>query len=105
MYVALRNPMYRLIALGVTLAIFLLMYFTVIKPSSDTANQAVRTGEQQVQQAINQANQQTKGAVPKSGSNVAGVAVPKSVSTLTSCLASAGTDVAKVQACDAKFKP
>jgi hypothetical protein len=47
-----------MVGMAVSLAIFALLYLTVIKPSSDTANQAVKAGLQQTQQAINQAQKQ-----------------------------------------------
>jgi hypothetical protein len=91
MYVVVRNPMYRLIALGVSVAIVVILYFAVIKPSNDTANNALKTGEQQVQQAVSNANKASGGAVPTS------------VTNLTSCIAAAGTDTAKIQACSSKY--
>lgn len=93
MVIISRNPAHRLIALGVSLAIVLIVYFAVIKPNNDTANNAVKQGEQQLQQAVNNANKQSGGAVPTS------------VTNLTSCIAAAGTDTGKIQACQAKFKP
>jgi 16S rRNA U1498 N3-methylase RsmE len=93
MVVVVRNPLYRLIALGVSVAIVLILYFAVIKPNNDNANNAVRQGEQQLQQAVQNANKQSGGAVPAN------------VTNLTSCIAAAGTDTGKIQACQAKFKP
>jgi 16S rRNA U1498 N3-methylase RsmE len=92
MFIVVRNPMYRLIALGVSVAIFAILYFAVIKPNNDTANNAVRQGEQQLQQAVQNANKQSGGAVPRN------------VTNLTSCLAAAGTDTGKIQACTVKFQ-
>jgi hypothetical protein len=40
--------------MAASLAIFAVPAFTVIKPSSDTANQAVTSGLQQSQQVLNQ---------------------------------------------------
>jgi flagellar biosynthesis/type III secretory pathway M-ring protein FliF/YscJ len=91
MLIVVRNPMYRIVALGVSLAIAAIIYFAVIKPNNDTANQALRQSEQQVQQAVNQADKQSGGAVPKG------------VKDLASCMAAAGTDTGKIQACTAKF--
>jgi hypothetical protein len=84
-----RNPKYFLISLAVSIGIFLIVYFTVIRPDNNTANNAIRQGEQQVQQAVNQA--------AKNG------AVPASITNLASCMAAAGTDTGKIQACAAKF--
>lgn len=67
--------------------------FAIIKPNQDTANTAVQQGEKQMQQAVNQANKASGGAVPAG------------VSSLTACIATAGTDTGKLQACQTKFKP
>ena len=91
MTIVVRNPMYRLIGVAISLIIVAVMYFAVIKPNQDTANSAVKQGEQQFQQAVNQANQ------------ASGNAVPKGVKDLASCMAAAGSDTGKIQACSAKF--
>ncbi len=97
--------------MAVSLAIFGVVFFTVIKPSSDTANQALKSGLQQSQQAINQAQKQL-GSASSEASSSAGQAgaVATSAKTqldkaskLTACMSQAGTDVAKVQICQAKF--
>ena len=110
-----------LIGLAVSLAIFGVVYFTVIKPSSDTANQAVKTTLQQSQQALNQAQKQVgqatsqagagAGAGSTSGSGGASSAgtsgqvqqTVNKVQKLTACIAAAGTDVTKIQACRSQF--
>jgi hypothetical protein len=51
-----------LAGLASSLIIFLILFFTVIQPSSNTANQAIKTGLQQSQQALNQAQQQVSSA-------------------------------------------
>jgi 16S rRNA U1498 N3-methylase RsmE len=93
MLIVVRNPVYRLIALGVSVAIVLILYFAVIKPNNDSANNAVRQGEQQLQQAVKNAKKQSGGAVPAS------------VTNLASCIAAAGTDTGKIAACQSKYKP
>jgi branched-subunit amino acid permease len=93
MYVVVSSLRYRLIAAVVSLVVFGVIYFTVIRPDNNAANHAVVQGEKQLQQAVKNANGQSGGAVP------AGVV------NLTSCLTAAGTDTSKIQACDAKFKP
>jgi flagellar biosynthesis/type III secretory pathway M-ring protein FliF/YscJ len=75
---------------AVSLIIFLIVYFTVIKPDNNTANQLLKSGEQQVQQAINNAN-------------ASGAKVPAGVSNLANCIAAAGTDTGKIAVCQAKF--
>jgi hypothetical protein len=89
MYVVTRNPKYYLISLAVSIGIFLVLYFTVIKPDNNAANNAIRQGEQQVQQAVNQA--------AKSGG------VPTAVTNYASCVTAAGTDTGKLQACATKY--
>jgi hypothetical protein len=91
MTIVVRNPLYRLVALGISVAIVLILYFAVIKPNNDTANSVAKQGEQQIQQAVNQANKATGGAVPAS------------VTNLANCIAAAGTDTGKLEACRAKF--
>ena len=97
------------IGLAVSLAIFGIVYFTVIKPSSDTANQAVKTTLQQSQQALNQAQKQVGQATSQAGAGQAGGTSGTAQQTLTkvqkltACVASAGTDVTKIQACRSQF--
>jgi type II secretory pathway component PulM len=104
MVVVTNNPKYWLAGLGVSLAIFLILLFAVILPSNNAANNAVKTGLQQSQQALNQAQSQISNAQKQSGgsSSQASQALSKT-QKLTSCLAAAGTDVTKVQACQAQF--
>ena len=96
-----------LISMAVSVAIFGVLYFTVIKPNSDTANQAVKSGLQQSQQVLKQGQQQLRNASSQAGaiSGQAGAAPSdaqaqlSNAEKLTACVAAAGTDVAKVQAC------
>ncbi len=102
-----------LVGLAASLAIFAVLFFTVIQPDNNTANQAVKTGLQQSQQALNQASKQlnsTGAAASSSAAGGAGSAVTKQAkqqlsraSKLTSCVASAGTDPSKLAACQSKF--
>ena len=104
--------------MAVSLAIFGVVFFTVIKPSSDSANQALKSGLQQSQQVINQAQKQlgTAAGQASSASGQAGSASGQAgsvatsaqtqlnrASKLTACISQAGTDVAKVQTCQVKF--
>jgi flagellar biosynthesis/type III secretory pathway M-ring protein FliF/YscJ len=75
---------------AVSLIIFLIVYFTVIKPDNNTANQLLKSGEQQVQQAVHNAN-------------ASGAKVPAGVSNLANCIVAAGTDTGKIEACQSKF--
>jgi hypothetical protein len=90
-----------LVGMAASLIIFAVVFFTVIKPSTDTANQAIKSGLQQTQQALNNAGQQLK-----SDGGSAGAAGSQALSTaqkLTACVTAAGTDPSKLQACQVKF--
>jgi F0F1-type ATP synthase membrane subunit b/b' len=94
--------------LALSAAIFLLLYFTVIKPSSDNANTAVKQGEKQAQQLLNNATKQSDAATKKLKS--AGVKVPAAAQAATTrakkladCLVTAGADTGKIQNCQAQF--
>lgn len=97
--------------LAASLLIFGVLFFTVIKPSENTANQAVRSGLQQSQQALNQAQKQLSSATGQSGSassqvsQAAGQAQQKvsQAAKLAGCLAQAGIDTSKIQACQASY--
>jgi flagellar biosynthesis/type III secretory pathway M-ring protein FliF/YscJ len=91
MFVVVRSPRYALASLAVSLIIFGVIYFAVIRPDNNTANNAIRATERQAQQVVSQANRASGGAVPKK------------VQNLTSCIAAAGTNVGAVQACQAKY--
>jgi hypothetical protein len=115
MVIVTANRRLWLIGMAVSLAIFGVLYFTVIKPSSDTANQAIKTGLQQSQQVLNQAQKQISSATTAAGTQAGAVntqanAINKqaqkqisSAEKLTACVAAAGTDIAKVQACQSQF--
>jgi flagellar biosynthesis/type III secretory pathway M-ring protein FliF/YscJ len=75
---------------AVSLIIFLIVYFTVIRPDNNAANQLLKSGEQQVQQAVHNAS-------------ASGAKVPAGVTNLANCIAAAGTDTGKIEACQSKF--
>jgi hypothetical protein len=114
--------------LAVSLVVFLVLYLTVIQPSTTTANQAVKAGLQQTQQAIKQAQQQINSASnPASAASghanhqvtAAGAKANKQLAAagakanqqlnvagkLAACVAAAGTDTSKLQACQVKYTP
>jgi hypothetical protein len=93
-----------IVATAASLAIFAVLFFTVIQPDNNTANQAVKAGLQQSQQAINQAQQQL-GSTSGPGGSVDKQAKQQlsKASKLTSCVASAGTDPSKLTACQSKY--
>ena len=93
-----------MVGMVASLAIFAVVFFTVIKPSENTANQALKTGLQQSQQAISQAQKQVSSAAGQSTvSTKKAQATLNNVSKLTSCVSAAGTDATAIQACQAKF--
>ena len=99
-----------LVGMAASLVIFAVTYFAVIAPSMSTANQALKSGLQQTQQAVKQAQQQlSSGNGSGSGSGQASPAAGQAQQTLgnaaklTTCLAAACTDPTKLQACQAKY--
>ena len=94
MFIIVRDTRARIALVLLPIILFLIVYFTVIRPDQNTANQALNQGLQQVQQSEKQANQQ----VQSSG------AVPASVKSLTACIAAAGTNATELEQCRAKFQ-
>jgi hypothetical protein len=90
MLIVYRNPLLRI---AIPLILFAIIYFTVIKPNNDTANRALSQGTQQLNQAVQQANKQSGGAVPAN------------VQKLTACIAAAGSDTGKIQLCNKQYNP
>jgi hypothetical protein len=96
-----------LAGMAASLIVFAVVFFAVIKPDQNTANQALKSGLQQTQQALNQAQQ--VGSVEKQagsiGTQATGTAQQQLSNTakLTSCISAAGTDAAKLQACQAQY--
>jgi hypothetical protein len=89
---------------AVSLVLFAVVFFAVVQPSMNTANQAIKSGLQQTQQAVNQAQKQFGSASQKAGA--AGGQAQKQFSKaakLTTCVASAGTDPSKLAACQTKY--
>ena len=74
--------------MAASLAIFLVVFFTTIQPSMNSANQAIKTGLAQSQQELNQAAQQ----VGSSGGTAGKQAQQQlsKASRLTACVAAAG---------------
>jgi|HubBroStandDraft_3_1064219.scaffolds.fasta_scaffold356922_1 hypothetical protein len=91
-----------------SLVIFCVVFFTVIKPSQNTANQALKTGLQQTQQVLNQAQKQTSAATSQAAPQVSSATgqaqqTLSKAAKLTTCLSQAGTDTTKLTACQANF--
>jgi hypothetical protein len=116
--------------LAVSLVVFLVLYLTVIQPSTNTANQAVKAGMQQTQQAIKQAQAQINSASASNPASAASGHANKQVAAagakanqqlaaagakanqqlneagkLAACVSAAGTDTGKLQACQVKYTP
>ena len=110
--------------LAASLLIFGVLFFTVIQPSQNTANQAIKSGLQQSQQALNQAQKQLSSAgsqatpaTPATPATSATSQVQQQISKATgqaqqqlskaaklaNCLSQAGIDASKIQACQANF--
>jgi hypothetical protein len=83
-----------------SLAIFLIVYFTVIRPDNSAANAALRTGEAQSQQVIKQASSAAQAA---GGSSAAVNKALSKAQKLASCVTAAGTDTTKLAACQAQY--
>jgi type II secretory pathway component PulM len=90
-----------LVGMAASLVIFAVVYFAVIKPSTDTANQALKSGLQQSQQILNQAQKQLGGLAGQAGS--AGSKALSAAQKLTACVTAAGTDTGKLAACQSQF--
>jgi hypothetical protein len=82
---------------ALSLIIFLIVYFTVIKPDNNAANAALQSGERQAQQVVNQA------AKASSGSGAAVNQALSKAQKLTACVTAAGTDTTKLAACQAQY--
>jgi preprotein translocase subunit YajC len=97
-----------LAGLAVSLIIFGVVYFTVIKPDNTAANQAVKSGMQQSEQVIKQAQKQVTSAEKQAGT-VATKTDKKAnqqlgnAAKLASCIAAAGTDTSKLASCQSKY--
>ncbi len=96
-----------------SLLIFAVVYFAVIQPDQNTANQALKTGLQQSQQAINQAQKQLGSVASQAGGTSASGQAPSAAgqaqqqlgnaAKLTACLSAAGTNAGAIQSCQAKY--
>ena len=94
-----------MLGMAASLVIFGVVFFAVIKPSTDTANQALKSGLQQSQQVLNQAQEQAGTASGQASSSTArqGSRQIHKANSLVQCLTAAGTNLTAVQACHTKF--
>ena len=100
----------------ISLVIFGVMYFTVIKPDNNTANQAIRQGLAQSKAALTQAQSQINAANQAAGAGSAAAAAQTKAVTaaaskqisnaqkLATCVQSAGTNISAVTACQSKYQ-
>ena len=72
MYVITGNRRLWFLSSAVSLVLFLIVYFTVIRPDTNAANQALKSGLQQSQQVINQAQKQLKSSGASSSAGNSG---------------------------------
>jgi hypothetical protein len=87
--------------MAASLVIFAVVFFAVIQPAQNTANQAVKSGLQQTQQVIKQAQQQLSNS--GSPASATGQQALNNAQKLTTCLEGAGTDATQLEACHAKY--
>jgi hypothetical protein len=109
-----------------SLAIFAVIYLTVIQPDQNTANQTVKAGLLQTQHAIMQAQDDLSNSTGSAQAGAVSGHAKKQVAQakkqiaaatgqanahldqatkLASCVTAAGTDTAKIQACQVKYTP
>ena len=95
-----------LAAMAVSVGIFLVLLFTVILPSQNTANQAVQQGQSLLHQAAKQlqgASQQATSSGGSSGTSSTASHELSRAAKLANCVAAAGTDTGKIMACQTKY--
>jgi predicted PurR-regulated permease PerM len=85
-----RSPQAIIISALCTIAIAAFIYFVMVKPQTDTANKQVDHALKQVQPSIDNANRQFKQAQPSISR----------AQKLQDCVLAAGTDTAKLAACN-----
>jgi hypothetical protein len=76
-----------------SIAIAAFIYFVIVKPETDKANSQVDHALKQAQPSIDAANRASRNAAP---------AIDKA-KKLQDCILAAGTDTAKIAACNSKF--
>lgn len=95
-----------LAGLALSLVIFLVLLFTVILPSQNTANQAAQQGQQLLHQAakqLNSASHQVSSSAPSSSGTSTAQHTLSQAAKLANCVSQAGTDTGKIMACQTKY--
>ncbi len=104
MYVVTGSRRMWLLSAAISLTLFLVVYFTVIRPDNNAAQQALKTGLQQSQQVINQTQRQLKASgVSSSTAGAQAQTQLNRAAKLTSCVQAAGTDTGQIAACQSKY--
>jgi predicted PurR-regulated permease PerM len=85
-----RSPQAIVISALCSIAIAAFIYFVIVKPQTDSANNQVNHALQQVKPQINQATNGFKSAQPQINH----------AQNIANCVAAAGTDVNKIAACN-----
>ena len=84
-----------LAGLAVSVGIFAVLYFTVIKPTTDNANRALSSSLENANQQLQNAKEEAPNAQAKKQISEA--------ERLTACLQDAGTDASAIADCQAQF--
>lgn len=103
MYVVTGSRRMWFVSAAISLILFLIVYFTVIRPDNNAANQALKSGLQQSQQVINQAQKQLKSSGVSGAVGSQAQQTLSKAAKLTSCVQAAGTDTSKLSACQSKY--
>ena len=85
-----RSPQAIVISALCSIAIAAFIYFVIVKPQTDNANNQVNHALQQAQPQIDAANKQLQGAQPSINK----------ANKITACISAAGGDVNKIAACN-----
>jgi predicted PurR-regulated permease PerM len=92
-----RSPTAIVVSALCSIAIAAFIYFVIVKPQTDNANDQVNHALKQAQPSIDAANRQLKGAQPSVGK--ANPSITKA-QQITSCISAANGDVNKIAACN-----
>jgi predicted PurR-regulated permease PerM len=91
-----RSPTAILVSALCSIAIAAFIYFVIVKPQTDSANNQVNHALQQVKPQIDAANKQLQGAASAAPSAAPSI---KKAQQITNCIAAANGDVNKIAAC------
>ncbi len=104
MYIVTGSRRLWFVSAGVSLILFLIVYFTVIRPDNNAANQALKSGLQQSQQVLSQAQKQlSSSGASASGAGAQAQKQLSQAAKLTACVQAAGTDTGAIATCQSKY--